>query len=366
MPRDPARVALVVALFLALHSGNPTGTHIAFFIGLGVLLAISTRRPVGLAVLILLVVGAVALRVALSDRFGSDVLSVTRDAIDRVLLGLNPYGVGYPSSSPPGAPFPYGPMAILLYMPFHQAAFVLELLSAAAIALILAAQGRVIGLAVYAAAPIAVSVATDGSNDTTLGLLLLVAFMTAKRWPAVGGFLLACAVAFKLSALAFVPGFVAWAGLRVALSFVAGSLIAWAPVFGSWGVSSFLDSANRANELHKGTVWSFGVLVSDLAGKPLEVVNTLRYVVGGAIAVLGLAVRRSMDGVILTGCAVYLITLYGGNWASYAYLGGIAALVCWRLDDWLGHPPRSLAERLRELRGTPRPAPDSASDMLPT
>jgi hypothetical protein len=353
MPIDPVRLALVIALFLGLHSGFPTPTHVVFFVALGVLLAIGARRPVGLATIGVLLVGAIVIRLAVSDRLGSDVLQVTKVAIDRVLDGLNPYGHAYQTSSPPGSPFPYGPLALLMYMPFHHAAFVLELLTGAGVAVILAVQGRVVGLAVYAATPIVVAVATDGSNDTTLGFLILVAFMTAARWPAVGGFLLACAVAFKLSALAFAPGFLAWAGGRVALAFVAGSLITWAPVLSTWGIASYVDSATRANALQHPVEWSFGVLVKGLTGNRVELLDTMRYAVGGAIAIVGLRLRRSMDAVILVGCVVYLVTLYGGNWATYAYLGGIAPIVCWRLDDWLGFRSRPLLERLRAMRRAP-------------
>jgi hypothetical protein len=345
LPIEPARLALVLALLVSLHGGDPNPTHIVFWIAIGTVLAISARWPVGLAAILVLFVGAVALRLAWSDRLGSDVLNVTKAA--------------YQSSSPPGAPFPYGPLAILLYLPFHQAAFVLELLSGFIVAAILAFQGRLVGLAVYAAAPIVVSLAVDGSNDTTLGLLILLSFMTAKRWPLVAGFLLASAVAFKLSALAFAPGFFAWAGLRATIMFAAGSVITWAPVLATWGIGSFLESATRANEMHTSAKWSFGVLVKELAGRQIELLDTLRFAAGGLVALAGLRFRRSMDGVIVVGCAVYLVTLYGGNWASFAYFGGIAAIVCWRLDDWLGFESRSLIDQLRGLR---RPRPRSGAD----
>ena len=349
MKVDAARLALVVALLLALHSGFPTPTHVAFFIAIGIVLAIATRRSVGTATLLVLLIGGIAIRLAVSDRTGSDVLTVTKVAIDRVLAGLDPYGYDYRASNPPGAPFPYGPIAILAYMPFHQVAWLLELISASVVAVILALQGRLVGLAVFVAMPILVSTATDGSNDTTLGLLIFVAFLVAPRWPMVGGFGLALATGFKLSALAFVPGFIAWAGLRVGLVFAAGSLIAWAPVFTTWGVTSYLVSLRQANDIHGSTVtWSFGVLVDGLTRTRQEILEQLKYVVGALVAVVGLRYRKSLDGVILVGIVVYLVTLYGGNWGSYAYLGGIAPLVCWRLDDWLGFERLPVIERLRD------------------
>lgn len=350
-PIDPARLALVAALLLQLHAGAPNPTQVATWIVIAIVLGISIRRPVGLATIAVLFVAAIVLRLAWNDRTGSDVLYVTKAAIDRVIVGLNPYGYGYQASSPPGAPFPYGPLAVLLYMPFHRIEFLLELLTGFTVAAILAFQGRFIGLAVYAAAPILVQTATDGSNDTTLGLLILGAFMLARRWPTGAGFMLASAVAFKLSALAFAPGFFAWVGMRATAMFLAGSVITWAPVLAAWGIPSFIESAARANEVHGSrTTWSFGVLVRELADRRIPALDQLRFVAGGLTAIVGLRFRGSMDAVIVVGVVVYLVTLFGGNWASVAYFAGIAPIVCWRLDNWLGFEPVWLPARLRSLR----------------
>lgn len=351
LPIDPARLSLVVALLLLLHSGTPNPTQIATGIAIAVVLGISIRRPAGLLAIAVLLGAAVALRLAWSDRTGSDVLYVTKAAIDRVIVGLNPYGYAYQASTPPGSPFPYGPLAILVYLPFHKVTFLLELLTGFTVAAILAFQGRFIGLAVYAVAPIVVSVATDGSNDTTLGLFILAAFMFARRWPTGAGFMLASAVAFKLSALAFAPGFFAWAGLRATAMFFAGSVITWAPVLSTWGIASYIESASRANDIHGSrAIWSLGVLVRELADRRIEALDQLRFVAGGLIALVGLRFRRSMDAVIVVGVVVYLVTLYAGNWGTYAYLGGIAPIVCWRLDDWLGFESQWLPKRVRALR----------------
>lgn len=337
-------------MLLSLHAGDPTPAHIVVWMAIAVVLVMSARFPIEVAAIGLLLVAAVVLRLAWSDRTGSDVLSVTEAAISRVLAGQNPYGFAYPSSNPPGAPFPYGPLAVLLYLPFHHVTWLLELLSGFAVAAILAVQGRLVGLAVYGMAPMVVSIATDGSNDTTLGFLILAAFMSARRWPLAAGFLLGSAAAFKLSALAFAPGFFVWAGVRASLMFVAGSIIAWAPVLSTWGIASYLDSASRANDLHASTRWTFGVLVREITHRRIEALDQLRFVAGGLVALVGLRVRRSMDAVILVGVAVYLVTLYGGNWATFAYIGGIAPIVCWRLDDWLGFEPASVRARITALR----------------
>ena len=87
-----------------------------------------------------------------------------------------------------------------------------------------------------------------------------------------------------------------------------------------------------------------------LAGRRIEALDQLRYVAGGLIALIGLRFRRSMDAVILVGVVVYLVTLYGANWGTFAYLGGIAPIVCWRLDDWLGFESRSVLVRVPALQ----------------
>lgn len=342
MATDPVRLALIVARILTILPTRPNAPQLLLLIGIAALLGLSTIRNVRLATILLLLGGAIAVRLVVMDRVGSDVLDVTSAAIDRVLAGGNPYGTGYAESRPPNAPFPYGPVALLWYLPLRADPEVIELGASILVAIVLALQGRLLGLAVYATAPVLVATAVDGSNDTSLGLLLLAAMMAALRWPAIGAALLATAAAFKLSALAFVPAFLAWGGMRVAGAFVATSLIFWAPVVARWGPASFLRSTQLASDFHSTTVWSIGALVRDLTGVRVDALDELRFVLGGALAAATLAIRRSLDTVILAGCAVYVVTLHAGNWATFAYFAGIAPLVCWRLDDWLGLPSRPL------------------------
>ena len=108
----------------------PTSTVILFLAAAIGALVVSTRRPIERAALLILLIGALATRYEIRTRVGSDVLDVTAAAIDRVLAGLNPYGVGYEQSRPPGSPFPYGPLAILWYVPVQHLPRLAELLSA--------------------------------------------------------------------------------------------------------------------------------------------------------------------------------------------------------------------------------------------
>jgi hypothetical protein len=342
LPTDPTRLALVIAGLLLVVTSVPTSAHVAFLIATGVLLAIAARHPLRRTTIVFLLFAMIVVRVEVAGIVGSDVLYVTQAAINRAFAGLSPYGLGYQQSTPPGAPFPYGPIALLWYVPLRQAPELMELGAAVLVGLALALRGRLVGLAVYAASSVTILTSIDGSNDTSLGLLVLVAFMAAGRWPSAGAAILGIAVGFKLSALAFVPLYIAWGGIRVAATLLAVTAMAWSPVIGGWGIGNFLTSARMANETHPTSVWTLGKIVNDVTKTRIEVLDQLRFVFGGVVALLSYPLRRSLDGVILGGIAVYLVTLFAGNWATFAYFAGIAPIICWRLDDWLGLPSEPL------------------------
>ena len=106
----------------------------------------------------------------------------------------------------------------------------------------------------------------DGSNDTTLGLLIALTFALASSRPALAGAILAGAVAFKLSAAAWVPAFLVWGGWRVGASFGLASVVLWSPVLFLWGPATFIDSTSRANAIHRDMVWSLGAVLRGWIG----------------------------------------------------------------------------------------------------
>ena len=163
-----------------------------------------------------------------------------------VQAGGNPYGVGYPESFPPGAPYAYGPIALAWYWPAVEDPKGFELLLACGMVAILGVRGRVLGLAIYAVlAPLLVT-AADGSNDTSAGIVLLIALLVAQRSPIAGGFLLALAAAFKPYAAAWLPPLMAYGGVVwPLLAFVLGSLVTWGPAAMWWGPANILDSLPR-------------------------------------------------------------------------------------------------------------------------
>jgi hypothetical protein len=202
---------------------------------------------------------------------------------------------------------------------------------------LLALRGRPLGLAVYAVTPAFVVAAGDGSNDTSAGLLILVALLVAVRQPVAGGLLLAVAVAFKPYALAWLPGLIAYAGaVGPLLAFLAGSAVLWLPAVLVWGPGSLLDSFRAADGLHERPYYSLAYGLGSPDSIPKGAWDLLRLGVGAAVAVLNLLLVRSAPALIIGGCFVFGATLFLGWWGTFAYLAAIAPVLCWHLDDWLG------------------------------
>jgi hypothetical protein len=261
-------------------------------------------------------------------------MAVTEAAVQVVQGGGNPYGVGYSASQPPGAPYAYGPLALLWYALTPDR---IELIVACLTLILLALRGHVLGLAIYATLPALLVTANDGSNDTSVGLLLLVALLVAQRAPVAGGFLLALTAAFKPYALAWLPTLLAYGGIGLPLlAFLAGSLVAWGPALLLWGPAPILESFRRAEAIHERSYYSLAWILGGSATLPIGVWQALRWIIGGAVAVGGYLVVRSARSFVVAGIAIYLATLYTGWWSTFAYVAAIAPIVCWHLDDWLG------------------------------
>jgi hypothetical protein len=329
-------LALVVALVLLLQTGTPPRVVVLGAIVITATLAISLRwRLGGGAVVVLLLVG-LALRAVPSTGF-SDVLTVTEAAAREMLAGGNPYGHGFEASIPPGAPFAYGPLALLWYLPSLADPGRMELLASVVVLGLLALRGRPLGLAIYAVTPAFVVATGDGSNDTTAGLLILVALLAAVRVPLLGAALLALAVAFKPYALAWLPGLVGLAGIGPALVFLGASALYWLPALVAWGSGSLLWSLREAEALHPRPYYSLAyALGSDGSDVPKEAWGLLRIMAGLALALLGFVLARSAASLIIGGALVFAATLFLGWWGTFAYLAAVAPVLCWHLDDWLG------------------------------
>jgi hypothetical protein len=296
------------------------------------------RRPGGPRTVAALFAAGVALRLATDPGGISDVLAVTAAADARLLSGLNPWGVGYAASWPPGAPFPYGPVALLWYLPFGADLRQAEMIVSLLVLGLLAVRGRPLGLAVYALAPALIIAASDGSNDTSAGLLLLVALLAAKRSPMAGAVGLAVAIAFKPYALAWVPALGVWGGGTALAAGAAASAVVWLPAIAASGPWPVLESLRMASAVHgepsftiaRATQELLHVRVSRVAFEALALVS-------GALAALAtLPLARSWGGFLGAGLAVFGVTLYCGYWSSATYLAAIAPILCWELDELAG------------------------------
>ena len=365
--------ALGLALILAIQPNWPDRTAIAVAGAIGLTLVAAARWQLRWLPVVVLVLCGIALRLATFHINGSDVSDVTKVAILTVQHGGDPYGIGYISSRPAGAPFPYGPLALLWYLPSVQDPRVIEFGVSVALMLyfaLRAGKGRPVGLAIFALAPPLVLATVDGSNDTSAGLLILAALVAAARRPVLGAVILAAAVSFKPYAIAWVPPLIIWAGIPSLIAFAVASVVAWAPVLFLWGPASYLQSLVMAQETHlRQSYWSLGAIVDGFAPGAGRALETIRYFVSGAVAVFGGLKVRSIDGVIVVGTIVFVIAQFGGNFGSYVYLAAVAPILCWRVDDWLrrGLPEimRAYAEMPDAARRLRRPAHVVAAGSRP-
>jgi hypothetical protein len=322
----------------------------------------------GLAWVVLLAIGLVGigLRLMLVGRVDSDVLVVTQAAVGEWLSGGVPYGIGYAVTTPPGAPFPYGPVALVWYALASSATQEFELAIGCFVLAVLVLRGRPIGAAAYALMPLVFAATVDGSNDTSAGLFLLVALVGLSISRFGGGILLALAVGFKLFAAAWLLPAVFIGGWSVLGGFALGSAVAWGPALLAWGLRPIVASMGRALEVHGRPSYSLAAAVEALTGRPVapEAFRLLGPIAGALTAAVVFAVARVRRvDTTLAGLAIFIVTIYSGYWASQTYLVMAAPVLCWELDRWLGtsrwtvrwplSPLRRLAERLGALRVGP-------------
>lgn len=331
-------LALTVAILTLMPAATPRPVVVEYLLLLGGVLILSLRFRIGFAVIGALFLTGVGLRLAAIGVGYSDVLPVTQLAIARMLEGLNPYGLGYPNSVPPGASFAYGPLSLLWYLPFRSEPRRLEIVVSCLILAVLALRGRPLGLALYAVTPILVNTASDGSNDTSAGLLLLVALLAAQRSAVAGGVLLAAAIAFKPYAAAWVPPLLAFGGLRALAGLAAGTAMLWGPAVLAWGVPSIVRSFRLAEAIHTTPYYSlpYALAKGDPTHVSRDFFDGLRVLAGVVTSLVSWPFVRSARSMIGAGIAIYLVTLFAGFWASFAYVAALAPLACWHIDDWVG------------------------------
>lgn len=291
---------------------------------------------------LMLVLGGLILRLAVAHFWQADPIAVTVAAGQAALNGFNPYGHGFGASVPPGAPFPYGPLALLWDLPGQ----VVEFAASVATMILFVWTGSWVTLGFYAADSFAVHSATQGVNDLSPGLLLAVGFLLLRRrplfGPLLGGVILAVAAAIKPYIFAWFPAAVGYAGLPAFVGLAGASAVLWSPLF-DWGLGTYLKSVAMARAIH---------LIPNAWNVP-----ELR-ILGLPLALAGFLVRR-WEMAILSGTAVFYVVLFFDRWASQGYWLAVIPIAGIALEAWLTRRAARLSTTLRLATTDPAAAPDA-------
>lgn len=280
----------------------------------------------------------------------SDVGAAINEAIGVWLGGGNPYDHVYTQTRPPGQPMPYPPGALLVHLPGHLLAGLAGVqwtqfaFAAAAIGLLgwaaLAGPMHVAlpAMTLYAGAPNLALLATDGSNDTVTGTLLLAAVLAAAavrdrrdaRMLVVGGILVGLAMSTKQLALpiALALGVVVMRRFGTdALARYAGSaailLAALAIPFLVAGPLEFLRGLTSFLGVHDDIYgWNVWAMVQGLGVTPpdREAAAGLAVALTAVVlATLALLPLRSVAAATLAGVIATVVILFAARWTTYAY-----------------------------------------------
>ena len=263
----------------------------------------------------------------------ADQLIVGRAALDTVLSGGNPYGIGYAASQPPGSPYVYGPLALLTSLLRAPG----EALAAAGTMAVLALTRSFLTLGIFAGFIFAVQLGSSGINDLTPGFLLMAGLVALERHRVAGGALLAVAAAVKPYCLAWFPAAMGYGGVATVAALVGVTGVLWSPLL-AWGPASLLRSVEMAAAIHPVPENSLNVPALRILAIPLALVSLL--------------VRR-WSVMVLSGAAIFLVVLFLDRWASYGYWLVVLPILGMLAERWL---------RERALRGAAR-APAGASPL---
>lgn len=273
---------------------RPLALLVAVPIGLGVV-----ARGVPLHAGLAIGAGATVLRASYIGIGYSTQVDHARNAADRALSGLSPYGVLLPSITAPPEPYVYGPLGLLWWQP----GVVVEAAAALAVTGLLIWGRAWLTLAAYSGIPFAVYLTTTGVNDYSPGLLIALAWVIMRTRPAVGAALLALAAAIKPYAAAWFLPAVGYAGMPAAAGVTAVTVLAWSPLL-AWGPVSFVRSILLNETVHPIPANALNIPGLRIAALPI--------VVGGLLT-------RRWSHAILVGAIAFMVFLFLDRWASLGY-----------------------------------------------
>ncbi len=229
----------------------------------------------------------------------SDQSTVSRAAFQAVLGGSNPFGRGYDESFPPGAPFVYGPLELLVGPLGVEG----QVLAATGTMLLLAWSRTFITLAVYAAQYFVVQFTATGINDLVPAFFIMAGLLALERRRAAGALLLAVAAGVKPYAFAWFPAAMGYGGVAVAAALLAATGIIWSPLL-LWGPGSFLRSVELAAATHPVTENTLNMPHLRILAVPIALASLL---------------VRPWWLVVLSGTLIFCVVLFLDFWASYGY-----------------------------------------------
>jgi hypothetical protein len=329
-----------------------------FLVGLALGAAAALGRDVGLgAGLYAVAVGGVERLQRDLLEHGSDVLPATAEAIDVLMRGRNPYDHVMTSTNPTGSPFVYPPGEFLFYLlPYRGTGDIgrVETWAGIATVAVLVVAGARVGAGraaliamIYAVWGIAAFRTTDGGNDVSAALLVVIglvalAFAGLERPRGriafvVSAFALGWAVAFKQFAVIIWPLVlrhlaVAGAPWRRYALISAGLAAAMIVPFFLWSPLAFVRQQLGALTFHDD-VWGANLLNTLAQWWPVEGVLGLFFVVelAATAALLAWALRSripTIGAAALIGAAIVVVPLLLAKWTTqsyYVYAATIAA-----------------------------------------
>jgi hypothetical protein len=307
---------------------------------------------------------AYAVLVAASERLhrevladGSDVLRATRESLDVVLAGGNPYAHVLQSTVPVGSPFVYPPGELAWYAgPYALFGDITRVDTWAGIAVVAAitVAGFRLGMAnvalpamLYASWGSAGFRAVDGQNDVSGSLLVVVALVAlvfaerGARWSrgalVVSAVTFGWAIAFKQFAVLALPPVVRYLALRGDdwrryTLLVAGVVAAFILPFFVRDPGAFVDKQIAALTFHD-EIWGANILntLSQYGDATMLVPMFIVFSLAGTLGLVALVARwrvSTLGAAALAGAGIVMVPLLLSRWTTqpyYVYVGAIAA-----------------------------------------
>lgn len=305
---------------------------------------------------------------------GSDVLNAVDEALRTFFSGGSPYNHYYLTTRPAGSLMPYPPGQLLLHLPgwlldgfdgvrlTEFGAAIVGMAALAWLAVRRAPTVGLVGLALYAGLPNLINLTSDGGNDTSAGVVVLIAILVtalaADRrlvgWSAVAagaavGFALATkqstllfGVALSLHVLfAYRPALLRYlAGLAAVLVLVSVPFLLQDPVAYVHGVAT---TATHDIQVYGWNCWvlaqGLGWPIAD--GPTASIINGI--VTLAMLGVVATLAARSVGAAAVAGVLATLAALLTAQWTTYSYfalvlapLAAIPALVTWEIHSRRG------------------------------